>query len=61
MIHQLRNPLLGEAHEDHGAVGMQVVAEADLIAAVHLDRADVNPRVAGKAGKGKPWQPWIGD
>ena len=38
------NQILGQTHEDHGAVGVQVIAEADLIATVHLDRRDVNPR-----------------
>ena len=35
---------LGQTQEDHGAVGVQVIAEADLIATVHLDRRDINPR-----------------
>ena len=36
--------ILGEAHKDHRAVRMQVVAEANLVAPVYLNRRDVDPK-----------------
>lgn len=40
--------LLGQADEDHGAIAVQIVAEADLIAPVHLDGGNFDPGRSGE-------------
>ena len=44
--------ILGQTHKDHRTIGVQIIAEANLVAPMHLDGGDVNPqrrRVSGSA------------